>query len=138
MKISNSKNCLVLFGVFISVSLIRVLLNFNQYIINIIAVINITAFWYVIYLILGNAEKKFSEKLKNNKRIGEQIKIKKKKHFKRCLCVIRCVILVIGLCYSFIFANPIINDIIGIGALFLSIETDYIADVIQDKFYKMK
>lgn len=138
MKINSSKSCILLFGVLILASGIRIVLNTNPYILNIVAGINIISLWFVIYIILDDAEDTFFKRLKDNKIIGEQTKIKKKKHFKSILKWTRIIVFILGLIYIFIFADGIVNDILGLLSLFLSIETDYISDYIQDKFYKEK
>lgn len=138
MNINSSKNCILLFGALIIASAIRGIFDTHPNITNIVAAINIMSFWFVVYLILEEAENKFLQRLKDNKIIGEQIKIKKKKHFKFVLKWTRIIIFVLGLLYIFVFADGIINDIIGLASLFLSIETDYISNYIQDKFYKKK
>lgn len=138
MKINDKNMCIILFGVFIFASAIRIVLNSFSNIDNIVAAINIVSLWFVIYLILGNVENQFFQSLKETDIIGEQIKIKKRKYLKGVLKYTRFFVFIIGLIYVFIFANSMINDIIGLGALFLSIETEYLSDYIQDKFYKMK
>lgn len=138
MKKNESKNFVILFGVFIVASAIRIVLNNNPYITNIIAAINIIAFWYVYYLILENAEDKFNERIANDKIIGEHTNMRKKKHFNLVLQISKWSIFLVGLIYIFIFAHAILNDIISLGALFLSIETDFAYNYVQDIFYKKK
>lgn len=138
MKTNSSKGCILLFGVLISVSTIRVVLQENPYIDNIVSVINIISLWFVTYIILEDAENNFLKRLKDNKILGEHTKIKKKTYFKSILKWIKIIIFVLGLVYIFIFANSTVNDIIGLLSLFLSIETDYFSDYIQDMFYKKK
>lgn len=136
MNKHSSNNFIIIFGVFISASLIRVVLNNHNYITKIIGSVNIIALWYVLYLILEYSEKKFLERIRNFDKVGEKLKIRKKKHFKIHLNIAKGIIFMLGLIYIFFLSNPIINDIISFGALFLSIETDYIYEFIQDFYFK--
>lgn len=138
MKVSSSKSFILLLGVLVFAAFIRVILNEDVHIDNIIAFINIISLWFVIYLILENAENKFLNKLQENIKIGEQIKRKKKKYFKTVMRWTKFIIFIFGILYMIIFANCIVNDIIGFASLFLSIEEEYIYNFIQDIFYKKK
>ena len=138
MKTNNNKSFLLLLGVLIFAAFIRITLNENIHIDNIIASINIISLWFVIYLILEDAENKFLNKLQENTKIGEQIKRKKQKYFKTIMRWTKFIIFIFGILYMIIFANCIVNDIIGFVSLFLSIEEEYIYNFIQDIFYKKK
>ena len=92
----------------------------------------------MIYLILENAQNKFYIRLKNNTVLGRQTKIKKNNYFKKVIKWIEIVIFILGISYVIFFANSIINDIIGSFSLFLSIEEEYIYNLVQDIFYKKK
>ena len=52
MNKEENNNILILLGVFIGASALRIFLNKNIYIINIIGAINIIAFWYVFIISL--------------------------------------------------------------------------------------
>lgn len=138
MKTNSSKNFILLFGVLIFVAFIRVILRTNNNIDNIIAGINIVSLWFVTYLILENAENKFFKRLQENTIIGEQTKLKKSVHFKSVMKHIKIIIFIFGVLYMILFANGIVNDILGFISLFLSIEEEYIYNFIQDCFYKKK
>ena len=138
MKTNSSKNFILLFGVLIFVAFIRVILRTNNNIDNIIAGINIVSLWFVTYLILENAENKFSKRLQENTIIGEQTKLKKSVHFKLVMKYTKIIIFIFGVLYMILFANCIANDILGFISLFLSIEEEYIYNFIQDCFYKKK
>lgn len=125
MSDKENNNFLILLGVFIITSALRIVLNKSPYIVNIIGAINIIAFWYVFYLILEQTELTFIKQLTKTSIIGEQVKIKKKKHFKMHINIAKLSVFILGLTYFF-FANPVSNDIISLGALFLSIQTDAI------------
>ena len=124
MKTNNNKSFLLLLGVLIFAAFIRITLNENIHIDNIIASINIISLWFVIYLILEDAENKFLNKLQENTKIGEQIKRKKQKYFKTIMRWTKFIIFIFGILYMIIFANCIVNDIIGFVSLFLSIEEE--------------
>lgn len=132
------KNFLMLFGLFSFAIFLRIVFDKNPYNRNILAAINILSLWYVIYCILDSANKEFSKLLKKNKTIGEKIKIKKKKYFKKNKNLLSMIILVIGLLYMIFFANSITNDILGLIALFLSIESDCLDILIAEIFSKQK
>lgn len=133
-----NKNFLILTIVFIGVSAIRICLNENQYINNIVAFINIASLLFVCFLILDESEKHLRKQLGACEYLGEKIKNKKKVFFKKC-CNIICILLsILGVVYSLFIANSIINDIIGFLSLFLSIETEYIANCIGEIFFKIK
>lgn len=132
------KNFIILLGVFISASSLRVVLNNHVYITNVIASINVIAFWYVIYDILEKAQNKLMERISKNDKIGEQVRKKKKKYFKSRTRIFIFISFILGVLYIVVLANPIINDIISLGALFLSIESDYIYNFVQNIFYKLK
>lgn len=138
MKTNSSKNFILLFGVLIFVAFIRVILRTNNNIDNIIAGINIVSLWFVTCLILENAENKFSKRLQENTIIGEQTKLKKSAHFKLVMKYTKIIIFIFGVLYMILFANCIVNDILGFISLFLSIEEEYIYNFIQDCFYKKK
>lgn len=93
---------------------------------------------YVFYLILEQSSKHFVFLVDNNEQFGVHIKNKKKVSFKKRTNKMRLILLLIGILYSLKFANSIINDIIGMVALFLSIQSDYIAESIGVYFYKRK
>ena len=78
---NNSNNFIVILGLFIFACVIRIVLNSNNYIVNIIGAVNIIAFWYVLYLILDNSKDKFMERIYKLHIIGDITKVKKKKHF---------------------------------------------------------
>ena len=132
------KNFIILLGVFISASFLRVVLNNHVYITNVVASINVIAFWYVVYDILEKAQNKLMERISKDDKIGELVRRKKKKYFKNRRMIFIFISFILGVLYIVVLANPIINDIISLGALFLSIESDYIYDFIQDIFYKLK
>lgn len=131
-----NNNFLIVLGVFIVASALRIILNKNIYIINIIGAINIIAFWYVFYLILDQTKNFFYKQLNETSFIGEQVKLKKKKYFKRNMNISKSLIFILGLIYMFFLANSIINDIISLGALFLSIQTNCICNYINNYFLK--
>jgi len=135
---NKSNNFIVILGLFIFACVIRVVLNNHNYIINIIGAVNIIAFWYVLYLILDNSKNKFMERIHKLDIIGDITKTKKKKHFIFRLNIAKIIVFILGLVYIFFFANSIVNDIISLAALFLSIETDYVYNVIQDYYFKKK
>ena len=83
MNNSINKNFLILFGMFIVASGTRFILNTNHYITNIIAAINIISLWYVTYIVIDNIENIFKTKLDNIKFIGNKVKKKKEKSFKK-------------------------------------------------------
>lgn len=132
------KNFLVLIGVFLIASVVRVVFDNNIYIINIIGGINILSFWYVIYLILDNVREIFYKLLKENQQIGSKIKTKKVKEFKKFYTCSGVIILIIGMVYILFWANSIVNDIIALAALFFSIETDCVSRLIATVFAKRK
>lgn len=138
MKTNKSPNFLILLGILLLATFIRIVLRSNQYIDNIIAGINIISLWFVVYLILEKSKRKFIKRLKQNKIIGMQTKIKKRTHFNFVINIIKVIIFIMGLLYMFIFANTITNDIISFISLFLSIEEKSIYNFIQDIFYKKK
>lgn len=138
MKTNKSPNFLILLGILLLATFIRIVLRSNQYIDNIIAGINIISLWFVVYLILEKSKRKFIKRLKQNKIIGIQTKIKKRTHFNFVINIIKVIIFIMGLLYMFIFANAITNDIISFISLFLSIEEKSIYNFIQDIFYKKK
>lgn len=135
---NRSNNFIVILGLFIFACAIRIVLNSNNYIINIIGAVNIIAFWYVLYLILDNSKNKFMERIHKLDIIGDITKTKKKKHFICHLNIAKIIVFILGLAYIFFFASSIVNDIISLTALFLSIETDYVYNVIQDYYFKKK
>lgn len=132
------KNFWVLVGVFIIASVVRVVFDDNTYIVNIIGGINIFSFWYVIYLILDNVRTIFYKLLKENQQIGDKIKTKKIKEFKKFYKYLDVIILIIGMVYILFWANSIVNDIIALAALFFSIETDCVSRLIATAFAKRK
>jgi hypothetical protein len=138
MKTNNNGHFILLLGVFIFAAFIRTILNSSKNIVSVIASINIVSLWFVIYLILENAQNKFYIRLKNNTVLGRQTKIKKNNYFKKAIKWIEIVIFILGISYVIFFANSIINDIIGSFSLFLSIEEEYIYNLVQDIFYKKK
>lgn len=138
MKTNSSKNFIVLFGVLIFVAFLRIVLREHERIDNIIAGINIVSLWFVTYLILENAEMRYFDRLKKDINFGEHTKIQKKKYFKKIIKWLRIIIFILGIFYMIIFANPVVNDIIGSSSLFLSIEEDYICNYIQNTLYKRK
>lgn len=132
------KNFLILLVAFIAASAIRCLLDKNKYINNIVAFINTISLLYVFFIIIENAGKELISLLKNNQAFGNLTKNKKKSHFSRKSNIVQIILLIIGIIYSLFVANPIINDIVGFIALFLSIQTDYIAKSIGLFSYKIK
>ena len=137
MKTIN-KNFVILFLVFIGISVFRLLLNDSPHIDKVVACINAVSFLYVFYLILDNAEERLEGLIKECDLFGDTTKKKKKRHFKKysnCACIILFIISVI---YILLWSNPVINDIIGFFALFFSIETQYIASGIGELFFKMR
>lgn len=138
MNNTNSKSFFIITGMFIAASGIRIILDGNKYILNIVATINIISLWYVFYLILDSSEKYFTKEIDNTKIRGEKIKRKKKKAIKKFSNILSLLILGLGILYIFKLANPVINDIIGLCALFLSIETEYIYKYITNIFINAK
>lgn len=98
----NNNNFIIVLGVFIVASAIRIVLNSNLYIVNIIGAVNIIAFWYVWYLILEYAENEFNQRVNDSTYIGDQIKIKKKKYFKNRLKLSKIIVFILGLLYIFL------------------------------------
>lgn len=133
-----SNNFLILLCLLIGASAIRFFFDQNTYIVNILSFINIVSLLYVFYLILEQSSKHFVFLVDNNEQFGVHIKNKKKVSFKKRTNKMRLILLLIGILYSLKFANSIINDIIGMVALFLSIQSDYIAESIGVYFYKRK
>ena len=64
MKTNKSPNFLILLGILLLATFIRIVLRSNQYIDNIIAGINIISLWFVVYLILEKSKRKFIKKEK--------------------------------------------------------------------------
>lgn len=137
MNKQKNNNFLILLGVFIIISALRIVLNKNPYIVNIIGAINVIAFLYVFYLILEQTEQTFIEELPIHSCCGKQVIIKKKKYFKRIINVTKPLILILGLIYCF-FASSVSNDIISLGALFLSIQTETICRFLSDYLIQKK
>lgn len=134
----NKNNFFIILGLFIVASIARIVFDSNQYVLHIIATINIISLWYVLYLIIEGSDNLFKSLLKNNNVVGDNIKIKKRILFKRIVQYIRILILILGLIYIIFFANSIINDILGLFALFLSIETEHLCDFIANHFNNKK
>lgn len=134
-----NKNFLILLVAFVGASAFRVFLNESEYLDKVVAFINIASILYVLYLILEQAGEYLSLLLDKNKTIfGEKVANKKKMYYKKKANFLNLIFLFIGILYPLFFANAIINDIIGFIALFLSIETEYIANGVGNMFYKKK
>lgn len=133
-----NKNFLILLSIFIVVSFLRYLLDDNEYIDKIIASINVVSISYVFYLVLDKSNNKMKKLLRKDSLIGEETKKKKEYYFKVRFNLISLVIFVIGLTYTLIGANAIVNDIIGFFALFFSLQTKYISDVLGSLCYQKK
>lgn len=133
-----NKNFLILLGVFIGASVLRISLDKSEYINNIISFINVASLLYVFYLILENSGKQLIHLLNQDNILGEHIKGKKKLYYKSTTNWICIISLIWGIVYSLFFSNCITNDIIGTIALFLSIQADYISISIGYFFYKKR
>lgn len=138
MNREDNKNFLIFLGVFILASVVRFVFDKNEYVLNIIAGINIIALWYICYMILESVQKKFTDKISKTEHIGDGVKIKKMKHFKHHIRFYQGCILLVGLLYVILWANAIVNDIISLCALFLSVEESCICMYIQDYFFNKK
>lgn len=125
-----NKNFLILLGIFIGASALRVLLNNTPYIDIVIAFINITSLLYVFYLIVEDSLKCLNNLIEAHPNIGYKIKEKKRNHFKKFNNLICVFVLVIGVLYSLLMANSVVNDIIGTITLFMSIQSTYISECI--------
>ena len=118
---------------------LRVVLNNQKYINNVIAFINIISLLFVCYIILDLSFNHFNDLLNAADDVfGEKIKKKKRKYFRKVYIVFSIFLLVIGVFYFSVIANPIINDIISFVSLFLSIETECIANTIGEFYFKKK
>lgn len=134
----SNKSFIIFLGVFILASVVRFVFNSTTYILNIIAGINIIAFWYVCYLIIDSVKNTFYDKLSKIEHLGESVQIKMKKYFTKHIRFCEIFILIIGLLYVILLANSIVNDIISLCALFLSIETHHVCTYILSYFLKKK
>ena len=133
-----NKNFVILLFVFVSASIFRWLFDKNEYINNIIAVVNVVSFIYVRFLIIDTTKIYFCSLLDNANHLGDKVKEKKKQHFKvktnrHSICVI-----IFGIIYVLLLANAITNDIIGFAALFMSLQSDYIAELTSKMIFKKK
>lgn len=138
MNDENNKSFLIFLGIFILAGVVRFVFDSNPYILNIIAGINIIAFWYICYLILESVQNEFQNRMNESDHLGDNVKTKKKKHFKKHILYYKIIILILGILYVIFLASAIINDIISLCALFLSVETNYISISIQEHFTKKK
>lgn len=136
-KIYNKK-FLILLVLFIGAAAIRVALDKNLYINNIVGFINIVSLLYVLFVILDYANECFLDMLNKITYLGENIKDKKRCNFKKKYKIVCGVSMIIGTVYGLIWANSIVNDIIGFIALFLSLEDDYISESIAKIFIRDK
>lgn len=133
------RNFIMLSTAFIAASFFRVALDGQDYINNVIAFINVISLLFVCYLILDLSLVHFNDLLnESNDIFGEKIKKKKRKYFKKIYIVISVFLLIIGVFYFSVIADPIINDIISFVSLFLSIETECIANRIGEFYFKKK
>lgn len=136
---SSQRNFIMLVTAFIAASFFRVVLNNQKYINNVIAFINIISLLFVCYIILDLSFNHFNDLLNAADDVfGEKIKKKKRKYFRKVYIVFSIFLLVIGVFYFSVIANPIINDIISFVSLFLSIETECIANTIGEFYFKKK
>lgn len=137
MKTIN-KNFLILLSIFVGASALRFFLDGNKYIDNIIAFINTASLLYVFYLSLDDAGSHLLKLLQENEILGEHIKDKKKSYFRKTNNIICIITLILSIVYSLIFSNSILNDIVGMIALFISIQSEYISTSIGEIIYKKK
>lgn len=133
-----NKNFLILLFVFISASIFRWIFDQNEYINNIIALVNVVSLIYVRFLIIDMTETHLDLLLDKVDYLGDKVKEKKIKHFIRKNNRYSICIIILGILYVLWLANAIINDIIGFAALFMSIESDYIAELNSKKIFKKK
>lgn len=138
-NMKSPRNFIMLITVFIAASFFRVVLDNQKYINNVIAFINVISLLFVCYLILDLSLVRFNDLLnKSNNVFGEKVKKNKRNYFNKIYIAISIFLLVIGVFYFSIIANPIINDIISFVSLFLSIETEFIANKIGEFYFKKK
>lgn len=133
-----NKNFLILMALFTFASFIRILLDNTPWLDNGIAFINIISLLYVIYLLFEDSGNHLNSLLIDNQIIGEQIKQRKRKYFRKKVNAYSIFLLIIGIIYSFFLANSIANDIIAMIALFLSIQSNYIATSIANYLNRKK
>ena len=134
IEMKNKSNFFIILGLFIIASIARVAFDTNQYILHIIATINIISLWYVLYLIFAESDDLFKSFLRNNNIIGENIKVKKRVLFKRVVKISEILILALGILYIIFVESSIVNDILGLLALFFSIETEYLCNFLANYF----
>lgn len=133
-----NKNFIILLFVFAAASIFRWLFNQSEYINNIIALINIVSLIYVRFLIIDITKNDFSSLLDEAEHLGDKIKEKKIQHFSRKTNRYSIYMIILGIFYVFWLANPITNDIFGFAALFMSLQSDYIAELNSKRIFKKK
>lgn len=133
-----NKNFVILLFVFISASIFRWVFDQSEYINNIIALVNVVSLIYVRFLIIDITKTDFSSLLDVANYLGDKIKEKKMQHFIRKTNRYSIYVIILGILYVFWLANAIINDIIGFAALFMSIQSDYIAELNSKMIFKKK
>lgn len=133
-----NKNFILLFCIYIVACFVRIFFNKSLYIINIVSLINMISFDFIIFSICDTVEKELIDLLKSQKFVGPKLKTKKFNYFKNIINFICITLAIVTVIYAFCFANNIVNDVIGLTALFCSIETEYICESIVKFFYKIK
>lgn len=133
-----NKTFLILFCIFFIASALRIVFDKSIFIDNIISALNVASFLYVFYMIFDNSGDYLAGLLNSNKLLGENTIEKRKNYFKKHsnrVCVFAAFT---GIVYSIFLANSIVNDIIGFTALFLSLQSNYISEIVGKIFYKKK
>lgn len=133
-----NNNFIILLFVFIAASIFRCVFDQSEYINNIIALVNVVSLIYVRFLIIDITKKDFNSLLDDADYLGDKVKDNKRQHFRRRTNRFSIYIIILGLLYVFGLSNAIMNDIIGFAALFMSIQSDYIAELSSQRVFKKK
>lgn len=133
-----NKDFIILLFLFVAASLFRYVYNQSEYINNIIALINIASLIYVRFLIIDITKTGFNSLLSDAKHLGDKIKEKKIQHFRKKTNRYSIFMITLGILYVTWLANPIVNDILGFAAFFMSIQSNYIAELNSKRIFKKK